>query len=150
MDNKIEFSELFSYWILIWFILYYIIFMNKEKIKTILNPIPVFIFALLENIIMLIIMILSYTPVLSVIMYMLIILFMKLIPLYMLRNEKVSWFKNILFTILVFVVYNLYLNYKQTNLYEIYNKTIESLLQDKGLTPGYSLLSSIVSYTISL
>ena len=143
MDNKILFSELFSYWIFIWFILYYILFMNKEKIKTIVNPIPVFIFALFENFIMLLIMIFLYKPFSSIIIYTIVVFFLKLIPLYILRNEKISWLKNLLFTFLVFVVYNLYLNYKKTNIYEIYNKTMDSLLENKGLTPGYALLTSI-------
>lgn len=143
MDNKIEFSDLFSYWIFIWFIAYVILFMNKDKIKTIVNPIPVFIFALLENIIILLIMIFLYKPVSSIIIYTFVVIFIKLIPIYILRNEKISWLKNLLFTFLVFVVYNMYLNYKKTNIYEIYNKTMDSLLENKGLTPGYALLSSI-------
>jgi hypothetical protein len=143
MINKIKFSHLFSYWCLVWFImyyLYYIVFNNNNKIRIIVNPIPVFMFALIENIIMLMIMIVSYKPISSIILYLFVILFMKLIPLYLLRNQPILWVKSILFTSLVFFIYNLYLIYNQTSLYEIYKKTMISLLEEKHDTPGYNLI----------
>jgi hypothetical protein len=145
MLNKIEFSYLFSYWILCWFFLYYIYFIllkNNNKYRAIINPIHVFIFALIENLVALaIIMVVSYKP-LS--LYLMMILFMKLIPLYILRNEPILWCKSFIFTIVVFLIYNLYLNYNQTNIYEIYTITMNSLLENRNETPGYAFINKYI------
>lgn len=143
----IQFIQLFSYWIIFWFLayyIYYIVFQNNNKYRSLVNPIPVFIFALIENIVALIIMIISYKPIPSIILYLFVILFMKLIPLYLLRNEPIFWWKSILFSIFIFLIYNLYLVYNQTNIYDIYKKTMVSLLENKNDTPGYNLIHKLL------
>lgn len=148
MNNRIEFIHLFSYWIIVWFIIYYIyymIFNNNNKMSMIVNPIPVLIMGIIENVIMLIIMIISYKPISSIILYLIMIICMKLVPLYLLQNRPILWFKSILFTSIVFLIYNLYLIYNQTSIYEVYKKTMNSLLQGKYDTPGYNLIHQLMN-----
>jgi len=123
----------FSYWVFAWFILY---------VCKIISFSPKFaiILGLIDNAIMLILM-LIYTKNRYTILYFIIInSFIKIIPFYYLRNETIK-FKDIYFTIALFCVFVIWLHInKQSltgNLQLIYN----SILYGHNKTPFIAFIN---------
>ena len=110
---------IFSYWIFVWFILYF------TRIITI-NPKLWLIVALLENIISVLFLFLK-AKMYVVIRFMIINALIKALPLYYLWNTKIHK-KDIIYSIIVFVIYLIWLyinNFTMYTLYEmIYNSQI--------------------------
>ena len=113
----------FSYWILAWYLLYI------AKI-TKYSPKFVLILGIIEN---------------SFIIFILLNIFIKIIPYYTVRNDKIIK-KDIIATIILFIIYCLWL-YINTgnNVIEYHIKISDSVIKDKNETPAMRFVNHIVS-----
>jgi hypothetical protein len=145
-NGIIRFDFQFSYWIFIWFIFYYIIYLQRErspltqKIYKYCNPIISLIIAFIENIIVFIILLFYNPPFLLVIKYLFMLLVIKIIPLYLLyrtlpTNPSYEYWKSSFFAfVCVFSIYNLYLLANETNIIDIYISTVYFIFNNKNKT----------------
>lgn len=155
VDKKgvLRFDFLLSYWILVWFALFYF---TPEKstepiskwIRRHLNPSLGFYFAFIENVATLLLLIIYNPDLWLIFKFISMIVILKVIPLYLLRNYAIRWKHDTLVFVVVFGIYNLYLAWNETNLYEIYERTITSIRKGDSQTPMYSLLSTIWNRSI--
>ena len=128
----------FSYWIFAWYLLYI------AKI-TKYNPKFVLILGIIENSFLLLFMIIYKTKILSIIIFIIINIFIKIIPYYTVRNDKIIK-KDIIATIILFIIYCLWL-YINTgnNVIEYHIKISESVIKDKNETPAMRFINNIIS-----
>ena len=128
----------FSYWILAWYLLYI------AKI-TKYNPKFVLILGIIENSFLLLFMIIYKTKISSIIIFIIINIFIKIIPYYTVRNDKIIK-KDIIATIILFIIYCLWL-YINTgnNVIEYHIKISDSVIKDKNETPAMRFINYIVS-----
>ena len=113
---------LFSFWILVWYILYvFEITIYNPKIWIIFILFGVFIISciLLYN--------KKYVALMIFIAFNIII---KVIPLWTLRNSTI-FIHDFFVGLFLFIIYNFWLLYNNETLYTIYNKLTNSLLYDK-------------------
>lgn len=96
---------LFSYWLLIWFILYYFKFIQY-------NPKWLFIISIIYISIVIITMISKHKNLSKVFIFFIIGIIFKVIPLYLIRNT-VTTYKDIIFGIILFLVYFLWVSYRR-------------------------------------
>ena len=122
----------FSYWIYLWYILY------AFKI-TIYSPKFPLLLGLLDNIIMLILMLLYGTSSRTIFYFIVINTFIKVVPLYYLRNEKIKA-KDIYFTLYLFVLFIIWLYINNQSLEGNAKIIYESLLYGKNETPFMALI----------
>lgn len=128
----------FSYWILAWYLLYI------AKI-TKYNPKFVLILGIIENSFLLLFMIIYKTKISSIVIFIILNIFIKIIPYYTVRNDKIIK-KDIIATIILFIIYCLWL-YINTgnNVIEFHLKISESVIKDKNETPAMRFINYIVS-----
>jgi len=142
MDITID--KLFSYWAFSWFIIYY--FGNKYLEKyagfTVSSPILALHIAFLENVIELISLITVNLNGRLILKFITMILFVKIIPLYLLRNDKIE-IKDFYILLGVFIIYVVYLHMLGTSLIAIYKQTNKSLAEGKNDTPFYRFIDWI-------
>jgi len=149
---------LFSYWILLWFI-FYVLFTSgrgrsggnsgssrnrhiTEIIYQYGNPLYVFYFALVENVLNFI-LICIYVPTISNIAQFIFMMFLiKILPIIILSKYPTNIYYNLLAFFIVFAIYNIYLFVNETDIFSVYKKTIYFLLRGENKTPLYSLLFS--------
>jgi hypothetical protein len=125
----------FSYWIYLWYILY------AFKITSFSPKFPL-ILGLIDNIIILLLM-LSYGTSKETIFYFIIInTFIKVVPLYYLRNETIKW-RDIYFTVLLFIVFVGWLHLNKQSLMGNLKVIHDSLLYGQDKTPFMALLNKI-------
>jgi len=153
-NGNIRFDYQFSYWILLWAIIYYLIktkyiyfssrfsFTNKY-IYEYGNPLYALYFALIENIVNLFILIFYNASLYTIFKFLFMIIFIKAIPLYLLYDSPIHPRENILVCIAVFMIYNIYLYLCGTNVVDVYTKTIYFIYTGQNKTPLFSLLDSV-------
>ena len=144
----LRFDFLFSYWIIIWFLIYY--FTPKTStgpiskfIRTHLNPTIGFYVAFVENVATLVLLIIVNPDAWLIFKFVCMIALVKGIPLYLLRNNPVHWKHDTLVFLVIFGIYNLYLVWNETTLYEVYERTITSIKKGDNQTPMYALLAKM-------
>lgn len=152
---NLRFDFFFSYWIFIWVTLYYFItrthFVNsktKEYIQINVNPKLALYVAVFENICTLIYLLFHRVTTSLIIKYIFMILVFKIVPLYLLKDEKIHLPQDLLSVSTLFVVYNVYLALFQTSLYAIYKSSLQSLIMGNNQTPFFHLLQTITDYFI--
>jgi len=140
----ISWDKLFSYWVFNWFIIYY--FGNKyiDKYTGFRIPSPKLglYVAFLDNLVELFSFITVNFNGWLVLKYATMILFVKVLPLYLLRNDKIEIMD---FYILmgVFLVYIIYLHMRGTTLFEVYKQVNKSLAEGKNDTPFFKFIDWI-------
>ena len=152
MDEYLRMDYFFSYWILIWFLIYYFITKisiihtkTKTTIRNNFNPKFALYIALFENICRFIYL-LFYNPTISLILkYILMIFVLKVIPLYLVKEEKIVLPKDLLPISGLFVVYNVYLTFLQKSIYTIYKSSTHYLIKGSNQTPFFNLLHHLGS-----
>ena len=146
-SGNIRADFLFSYWILLWFIIYYFIGPLNSKIvqfvKYNMNPAIGLGFALLENIITFIFIIRSHFEWWFFFIFLFMMLSIKFLPLYLLRNAKIHFIPNAISLSVIFVIYNIHLYANDTNVYEVYDKTIQSFKAGNHKTPLFILVHKL-------
>jgi len=152
-NGNIRFDYQFSYWILLWAILYYLIkikyiyFSSKFSFinKTIYeygNPLYALYFALIENIINLFILMVYNASLYTIFKFTFMILIIKAIPTYLLHDSPIHPKENIIVCIAIFMIYIFYLYLCGTNIVDVYTKTIYFIYTEENKTPLFSLLHS--------
>jgi hypothetical protein len=129
--KTIRFDIVFSYWILLWFILYAL------KL-TRYSPKFALILGVLENLCMLILMFFSGTKIKTMILFVFIQTIIKALPIYYLRNKPIRM-KDIYFTGLIFLVFLIWLHINNESLVENQKIIYDSLLNGKNTTPLIAL-----------
>lgn len=135
MIPRIDF--IFSYWILFWYILYI------SKIIHCCSPLFAILLGLVENLFLLIYISLNGASISTILKFIVIVIVMKGIPYYTLRNEKIT-INDIILTMLLFLVYLFWLFINKINFIQIYQKVNNSLIKNKGDTPGIMLIDYIL------
>jgi hypothetical protein len=130
---------LFSYWIFAWFLVYYIAPLSWK----IDSPRLIFCIALIENLTTWILL-LVYGATFSIsITYLLVIILIKGIPLWIMRKDDIHWTRDLGVLIFIFLVYNLYLWIRSTNIVQVYRDTFESIVAGSNKTPLLAVLRAI-------
>jgi hypothetical protein len=148
--GHIRFDFLFSYWIIIWFLIYYFSgraphSSTSDFIKTYLNPTVAILFALAENLFTFILLLFYSSDIWVFIKYISMIFLMKGIPLYLLRNSKVHVIRDLEIFIIIFGIYLVYLFINDENLVTIYKRTFYFVSTNQSNTPLFSVYSWISS-----
>jgi len=127
----------FSYWILVWFILYYF------KL-TQFSPKFAITVGILENIVLFIFMIIWGTSLRTKIWFVIINTLIKILPFYYLRNEPYN-LKDIYFTFGLFLLFVIWLHINKENLIGNAKLMYDSFIYGKDNTPFMRLLHKIES-----
>ena len=147
-NNVSRIDFIFSYWIFSWFLIYYFAQNIKQnKITKIIcenmNPMIALIIGLILNIIMILIIIL-FNPSANLFIFFIIIsiiIFCKVIPIYLIKDNKIKIFENTISLIVIFIFYNIYLFMNNENTISLYIKVEESLLNNEFDTPIFNYLN---------
>jgi len=141
-----KFEFYYSYWIFVWAFFYWIISQRNPWIAKNASPVLALWFVICGTVIGFLYflwideskMILEKTSVLVKILFLLLIV--KLIPFWMLRNTKINWVSSWITVIVSFAVYNLFLAWNHTTMYEFYHTVFQSISADDGQTPLLRLI----------
>lgn len=128
----------FSYWIFFWYILYAL------KL-TIYSPKLIIGLGIIENFIMLLLMFYYKTKKDTIIKFIMINFFIKIVPFYMVFNNKIK-LADVYATIILFIIYSLWVYLNGETIIEYHNKIFESLIYNKNETPFMSLISYLQKY----
>lgn len=135
MAKALRADLVFSYWIYAWFILYACKYLKY-------SPKFALILGLLDNVVMLLFMMLFGTSVRTIFYFVLINTIIKALPLYYLRQERITG-KDIYFTCGLFILFIGWLHINEQSLIGNIKIIHDSLLYGKNETPFMSLLSGI-------
>ncbi len=122
----------FSYWIYVWYLLY-------AFNMTSYSPKFPLLLGLLDNLVMFYLMVRYGTSRRTLLYFILINTLIKVVPLYLLRNETIRG-KDIGFTVVLFVLFIIWLHINAQTLTGNLKLIYESLLYGKNQTPFMSLL----------
>lgn len=139
---KITFDKLFTYWVFAWFLIYY--YSIHYSVHVIIpSPIIGLYVGLVENLVVFISFITTSTNWIEWVKYIMIILFTKGLPIYLIYKEPFVWSQAMYSFLLLFIVYLVYLQWLGTSVIEVYKETEKSLTQGKNNTPIYRLIDQI-------
>ena len=113
--NRIDF--IFSYWIFAWYLLYEFKYINY-------SPKLALIFGLISIIFDLLLMIIYNNNIINILLFCFIQLFIKIIPLWRLRNNKIYDLKSLS---IIFIIYMVWLYINNTNFYIINKKKLYNI-----------------------
>jgi hypothetical protein len=133
--KKLRFDLVFSYWIFLWYILYVFNIV-------IYSPKFLLIIGLIYNIIMLFFMFIYRTNKTTIFYFILINTFIKVLPLYYLKNKLIK-ISDIYFSILLFCLFILWLHINKQSLLGNTKIIHDSLLYGNNKTPFIVLLNKI-------
>jgi hypothetical protein len=125
----------FSYWILAWYIAY----MAK---LTPYNPKWAFILGIIENIVLAIALVLYGGVISSVVLFLLVNLILKGLPLYTIYNTK-STITDIYSLIGLFVIYAIWVHLNGTTVIQHNIKIFQSVLRGKNETPSMWIINKL-------
>jgi len=125
----------FSYWVYFWFILYAFKITNY-------SPKFILTLGLIHNIIMLSLMLMYGTSKRTIFYFIIINTLIKVAPLYYLRNEPIMM-KDIIFTILLFIIFIIWLHINRQSLYGNAKLIHDSLLYGQDKTPFMALINKL-------
>ena len=125
----------FSYWIYLWYLLYVFKFINY-------SPKFPLILGLIDNIIMFILMLLYGTSGRTILYFVIINTFIKVVPLYYLKNESIKM-TDIYITFGLFSVFIIWLHLNKQNLFGNIKLIYDSLLYGKNQTPFMAFINKI-------
>jgi len=128
---------IFSYWIFVWFLLYWC------KITT-YNPKYLLIIGIVENLITIIISIYYKTSFVYIFYFIVIMIIMKLIPLYLVWNNYNN-IADISVSIFIFMLYDVWLIINKTNVIIIQEKILDSIIKEKNRTPVLWLINEMIN-----
>jgi len=125
-----------SDWIFAWFVIYYIF---QRKLGDDYNP----YYALYAGLILsLLIMVATIKDAQFLFFYLIMIFSIKIIPMYLIRKTRYTPSKLMVFSA-VFILYNIYLTIRQTNIIRVYKDIFNSLKEKNNDTPVFYILSKL-------
>jgi hypothetical protein len=101
----VPYDLLFSYWLVLWFVLYYFHIISY-------SPKLMFILAMIYISIIIIIMIYRRLSTIKIFIFFMLAIIFKVIPFYLIRNDSIK-FKDIVFGFLLFLIYFLWVWYRK-------------------------------------
>ena len=128
---------IFSYWIYLWYILY--IF---KVVKY--NPKLAIICGMIENLVIFILMCIYNTKKILVVLFIIMFVILKLIPLYTIWNDKIQFNDDIKNTSLLFIIYLLWIHLNQLTITDALTNAKNLILHNKNTMPGMTILQKIV------
>ena len=128
---------IFSYWIYLWYILY--IFKVLKY-----NPKLAIICGMIENLVIFILMCIYKTKKILVVLFIIMFVILKLIPLYTIWNDKIHLNDDIKNTSLLFIIYLLWIHLNQLTITDAITSTKNLILYNKNGLPGMSILQKIL------
>ena len=131
INTRIDF--VFSYWIFAWYLLF--IFKYTKY-----SPKLALIIALFHNTLVLILMIYYKVNLFQIIFFCFLNLFIKIIPLWTLRNNKSYDIKATLTLVIIYMIW-LYIN--NTNVIIVYNKQINNIKNNKPVGPVTEFINKL-------
>jgi hypothetical protein len=134
----IRIDLVFSYWIFAWYLAY----MTK---LTPYNPKWGLMLGIVENILQTIVLVLYNASLSSILLFLLINLAIKGIPLYTIYNTK-STTKDIYALALLFAIYIQWVHVNGETVIGYYQKIFDSILHNKNETPTMWLISKLRNY----
>jgi hypothetical protein len=132
--NRVDF--VFSYWIFVWYLLYLFKFVKY-------NPKFALLIALIENLLGLMLMIYYKNSLIIIFSFCFVNFFIKVLPLWYLRNEKYQ-IKQVFYTVILFGIYTLWLSIHDTNPYKQKKKSFDYIKNNEPIGPLSSYLNKIV------
>jgi hypothetical protein len=127
---------IFSYWIYLWYILYVF-----KVLKY--NPKFAIICGTIENLIIFILMCIYNTKKILIILFIIMFCILKLIPLYTIWNDNIKFNDDVKNTLLLFVVYLIWIHINQLNITDALTSTKNLILYNKNTMPGMKILLKI-------
>ena len=115
-----RFDYLFSYWIFVWYLLYFFRFTKY-------NPKFVLICSVIENIFLFCYMIYYNTYLSVIILFICGMFIIKIIPLYLIWNTKIKW-RDVMFTIILLFIYISWLYINNVTIYYVLNELNQVVL----------------------
>lgn len=131
----IRFDFVFSYWIFAWFLLYYYKYVTY-------NPFLLLILAGIENLVLLSLMIYYKNSLFTILLFIIVNIFIKIIPIYLLRNTKVTRC-DIISYIIVFLIYILWMYVNKKDPIEFQNATFKSIKNNSFDAPITHIVNAI-------
>jgi hypothetical protein len=128
-----RFDLVFSYWILVWFILFEYDFIRY-------NPKFALVIGLFENMVYLLYMIFYKNSISSIWLFVIINFFIKIVPLYIVSNT-VIYKRDILFALCLIVIYIIWLLVNSVNVYQYIKDPLKIFRENKtDQTPLISVI----------
>ena len=134
---NIRFDFVFSYWILLWYLLY-------ECKRIIYNPKFALVVGLFENFVYLFGMIIYRNSIINIGLFIIVNFFIKILPLYTLRGTRVRK-SDIVFTVVLFFSYVLWLTVNGVDIYHYIKDPFEIFRNNE--TDKMPLIRVIKYYT---
>jgi len=137
---------LFSDWMFVWAALYYLATVYTTStpahnwVVNNMNPLIVFIVALIENGYLLGLIIIQTKNWGLAAKFIVMLLFTKIIPIYLLHDKPINILSNSIAFIAIFAAYNAYLYMNNTTIYKIYRNTNMYVLNNETKTPFFMML----------
>lgn len=132
---EFRFDLIFSYWIFIWYLLYVIKFVKY-------NPKFIIGFGIIDNIFMLLMMFYFGSTIKTIQHFIIINIFIKVIPFYTLKNT-IIYKKDIFASIILFLIYCIWIYINNKSIMEYQNKIVDSLINNKNNTPLMFILNKL-------
>ena len=145
-EGHLRIDWLFSYWVYLWFLIFYFTIDVRNSpaaffIQKYLNPSLALYFALFENIITFIYIIYVNPETEIISKFLLMMIVVKVLPIYLISDKKINFSNDIYTLMLIFGIYNVWLFVNDTNIYEIYERTINAVSSGDNKTPFYSFMN---------
>jgi len=142
--SYISTEYIFSDWIFAWFVLYYISIKsikNTDFLDTYLNPKFSLYCALFQNIYTLVEITLKNPKPIILIKYFIVMLILKIIPLFLIREKSLHLKTNIPISICIFMLYIGFLYSKRKNFFKMYKQITDSIVANDNNTPLFWFLN---------
>jgi hypothetical protein len=128
-----RFDLVLSYWIFVWFILYiYDIVPYSPKLALVL--------ALLIEVVVFGLMLLNGISKHFIGVFIIIQILLKIIPLYILRNETIDYLPQLFYMGVLLILYALWLLSNKQNAIDYFTNQMQGLYQGKSTTPAISII----------
>lgn len=130
---NLRFDLILSYWIFAWFILY---------IYNIIPYSPHFtlVLALLFECVVFILMIIKNTSKYYIALFIIITILIKVIPLYILRNETIDYLPQLFYMGVLITIYAIWLLLNKQNAIDYFTNQMQGLYEGKATTPAISII----------
>jgi len=152
-----RFGYFFSYWIVSWFVIYYLIVKtnffinnkpvisteNKQYISENFNPKFALYIALLENIGIFLWLFVNKANLSVLVKYMIMIIIFKAIPLFVLKHDIIKMSYDLIPVSGLFIIYMIYLDVYNQTVYKIYKTSNEYLVKGENKTPFFETIQWI-------
>jgi hypothetical protein len=117
-----------------------------SPIAQFINPSVAIWFALFENMLTFILLIVYGAGLSVLVKYLVMMTFMKALPLYLLRKTRIHLWRDVLVLLLVFGIYWVYLFLNGENLDHIYQRTFYFVRTNSDKTPAFGLWTALSRY----